>query len=104
MAAATVGCANENLVFMKEAFRGVKIRVAGTDNCKDPCDEFPCENGGSCLSSPGGTTYTCDCASGYVGVNCEEGLYFIRNMFCQRAIHDGCVITNDTSINYNTDN
>ncbi|MFS8068067.1 MAG: calcium-binding EGF-like domain-containing protein [Byssovorax sp.] len=37
--------------------------------CVDPCAVQPCENGGACAAS--GTSYTCSCAPGYSGTNCE---------------------------------
>ena len=37
----------------------------------DMCAEEPCKNGGTCNN--GVNQYTCDCAPGYEGTNCETG-------------------------------
>jgi hypothetical protein len=39
-----------------------------TDTC-DPCLPNPCQNGATCNAA--GSSYTCDCAGGYSGVDCE---------------------------------
>jgi hypothetical protein len=36
----------------------------------DPCMPNPCLNGGTCAGA-GGSNYTCTCASGYSGANCQ---------------------------------
>lgn len=38
----------------------------------DPCASFPCRNGGNCTSNKG--NYSCVCAYGFTGENCEEGM------------------------------
>ena len=35
------------------------------------CDSKPCQNGGTCVEDT--TGYTCTCASGYTGTNCQTG-------------------------------
>ena len=37
-----------------------------------PCSLSPCKNGATCVSS-GGTSYTCQCAIGFSGTNCDTG-------------------------------
>ena len=42
------------------------------------CDiENNCLNGATCVDGIG--SYTCDCATGYTGLNCETGLYIVFN-------------------------
>eukprot|EP00057_Strongylocentrotus_purpuratus_P022288 XP_011676762.1 PREDICTED: fibropellin-3-like [Strongylocentrotus purpuratus] len=45
-------------------------------NCDLDIDECgrgnPCLNGASCINTPG--SYTCECADGYTGNNCESGI------------------------------
>jgi len=46
-----------------------------TSNCEtisdiDDCVPNPCQNGGSCVD--GNSNYTCNCATGFVGTNCER--------------------------------
>ena len=44
------------------------------------CSPKPCENGGACTDNVGG--YTCTCAAGYEGVNCETGelFHYVKQM------------------------
>jgi len=38
----------------------------------------PCQNGGSCID--GGNLYTCTCAKGYTGTNCEISKHGFTNI------------------------
>ena len=44
------------------------------------CDPNPCQNGAVC--NDGVNSYTCNCAAGYSGVNCEAGswLQYIKGL------------------------
>ena len=39
----------------------------------DECASRPCQNGGQCVD--GVNEYTCTCAAGYSGINCEQSMY-----------------------------
>ena len=45
------------------------------------CENDPCQNGGTCVNSPGG--YSCNCVDGYTGDHCQEGKIgaFIQKIF-----------------------
>lgn len=38
----------------------------------DNCASWPCQNGSTCYNSA--MSYSCTCASGYTGTNCDQGL------------------------------
>lgn len=38
----------------------------------DVCSSAPCQNRGTCVNSDA-TSYTCNCVSGYTGINCQNG-------------------------------
>ncbi|XP_071484961.1 cadherin-23-like [Diadema antillarum] len=39
--------------------------------CQNPCDPNPCQNGGSCSGAFGQANFTCSCAAGYAGNQCQ---------------------------------
>ena len=41
-----------------------------SDSDVDECTDNPCKNGGTCTNEP--WLYSCACAYGYKGKNCEE--------------------------------
>ena len=43
--------------------------ISQNGTCVDPCASAPCQNGGACAAS--GTGYTCTCAPGWEGTNCD---------------------------------
>src|SRR5262245_32999946 len=43
---------------------------ADADVGRHPCSPNPCQNGGTCKAT-GSTRYSCTCASGYSGTDCE---------------------------------
>eukprot|EP01052_Picozoa_sp_SAG31_P019068 SAG31_NODE_1376_length_8593_cov_23.146927_8_plen_176_part_01 len=45
------------------------------DDGTDSCDSAPCLNGGQCVD--GTSTYTCTCASGWYGDNCDSDVRFV---------------------------
>ena len=47
---------------------------------KNPCEEFLCENGGSCEVDSYGAAY-CICEYGFTGLNCQTGKLFILLLF-----------------------
>ena len=44
----------------------------------DYCASNPCQNGGTCID--GINTYTCNCAPGYIGYNCEASERFLNHI------------------------
>ena len=39
------------------------------------CDSNPCTNGATCNNEV--NAYNCTCVEGYIGYNCETGVYFV---------------------------
>ena len=39
---------------------------------QNACNNHPCFNGATC--TPNGADYTCTCATGFQGINCETGI------------------------------
>ena len=54
--------------------RSLRIRSLISDI--DECASGPCQNGGTCTDDI--NSYTCHCAPGYSGVNCNEGERLVR--------------------------
>jgi len=50
------------------AAAGEAVGLTCLDECVSP---NPCQNGGTCTDQPGEGTYTCECATGFSGTNCE---------------------------------
>ncbi|XP_072168931.1 hyalin-like [Diadema setosum] len=51
-------------------FGGVNCEIVILEN-GNPCNSFPCANGGECLTLDS-QFYTCLCRDGYAGVNCQQ--------------------------------
>ena len=45
----------------------------------DDCVDEPCLNGATCIDAL--TDYSCTCAAGYTGENCETGIHLLRDSF-----------------------
>ena len=50
------------------------------------CSSFPCQNGGTCTDGVNG--YTCQCALGYSGLNCQTSKN-IRHVWCVDLTNSG---------------
>ena len=59
------------------------------------CSANPCQNGGVCTDSVDFSTYTCACASGFTGVNCE-----IEHCDFESGICPGWVQRTDDSLDW----
>ncbi|XP_077868210.1 uncharacterized protein LOC144358053, partial [Saccoglossus kowalevskii] len=52
----------------------------------DPCQNFPCLNGGTCTALPGSCTiYSCQCVGCYTGLTCATLQDACANSFCQNG-------------------
>ncbi|XP_072169503.1 uncharacterized protein [Diadema setosum] len=51
-------------------FGGVNCEIVISENA-NPCNSFPCANGGECLTLDS-QFYTCLCRDGYAGINCQQ--------------------------------
>ena len=49
----------------------------------DECASIPCKNGGTCVDSI--NSYNCKCEVGYVGHNCDTGIFFIVMFLTQKV-------------------
>ena len=55
------------------------------------CSNNPCQNGGTCQLTGSGSTYTCNCVSGYSGTNCQT---YTNACFNNPCINGGtCQVT-----------
>ncbi|KAI0224472.1 hypothetical protein LSAT2_024540 [Lamellibrachia satsuma] len=50
----------------------------------DECESKPCQNGGTCTDG-GVNTYTCSCAGGYSGLNCQNDVDECDSKPCQNG-------------------
>ena len=48
------------------------------------CSSSPCQNGGTCNDLL--NSYTCSCASGYGGAQCEKGMRSFEKLICDQLI------------------
>ena len=52
----------------------------------DVCASNPCQNGGTCVHGINyTTTYICKCDVGYVGHNCDKGIFIIVMLLTQNV-------------------
>src|SRR5262245_49792859 len=59
------------------------LEVCFTTIQVDPCAGNPCQNGGTCTAQ--GDSYTCQCALGYTGTNCETNIDDCASSPCQHG-------------------
>ena len=63
----------------------------------DPCESFPCKNGGKCSSENG--KWKCDCISKYFGSTCENKRNPCQEIPINPCFNGGtCVPTSDNAI------
>ncbi|KAF2352146.1 EGF-like domain [Trinorchestia longiramus] len=62
----------------------------------DECQQFPCENSGTCLNTPG--SFACACQHGFTGPLCETEVLFCDSTLC----HNGgiCIMENGNATCY----
>lgn len=54
------------------------------ESFKDPCQENPCKNGGSCVEIGG--KVICECTHGFEGENCEKYNNFCDTTPCEMGV------------------
>ena len=57
-------------------------KIYGAEKIKN-CGHFPCQNGGTCVprnNSSSSNKYSCDCAQGYEGYNCDQQIDYCREL------------------------
>lgn len=52
-----------------------------------PCSSNPCQNGGTCLNSPDGVSFSCMCSEEWEGRLCEKGTKLVHALFCVKIWH-----------------
>ncbi|KAK2179071.1 hypothetical protein NP493_516g02047 [Ridgeia piscesae] len=93
-----VGCSTYTCEMCSTCTRGVPHLVETVTDCQpgyecvvdgstvtcvkihQPCDDAPCQNGGSCTNKDNG--YECACLEGFTGVNCELVVHPCDNSPC----------------------
>ena len=68
--------------FLSEYCFSIKVSHSSTEI--NECDSSPCRNGATCNNQI--NSYTCACAAGYSGTNCESGKILINafSIHCRR--------------------
>jgi hypothetical protein len=75
---------------------GTQVVDSGIEE-PSPCDDNPCQNGGTCITDDGaGADYTCECGTEYVGDNCEK-------ILCPHMNEQGIVWSDSSGIVDNSD-
>uniref|UniRef100_A0A914UL42 Uncharacterized protein n=1 Tax=Plectus sambesii TaxID=2011161 RepID=A0A914UL42_9BILA len=67
--------------------------VLSTSTAPDPCNSYPCKNGGTC--NPSGNSYNCSCTSPFFGLNCEI-------VGCDPANGHITIVPNNTVANFSS--